>query len=404
MGFSKRLLEKLEARGAGQIVDRYVCVTCVRDKALKAFVRQEATRWRCDYCGMRRRSVDADDLLERIMDGIKAEYEDPANEMGWSSEEGGYIGSTIDKYELMDELDITENDALRDDLLNAIWIDEWCERHPYGLPKDERLSHGWREFSERVKHGSRFFPTARAGKRPPFPDPDDIEPADVLASLSQIFLELGLVHEVRPGTRLMRARTHDPEIVLRTPQDLGPPPPEKANLPNRMSPAGIPMFYGAFDGKTALAEVDYARSGKAATVVTFETMLPFRVVDLSDPREVPSIFDPERRYLRPWTLFIRAFVRDFSKPIARDHPEHVEYAPTQYVTEYIRFKMPGRIKGVIFPSSKVRGGRSCVLFFKNEECRSDNEGYLKANQYLKMLSRSIRRFPPLATGARRGDR
>jgi hypothetical protein len=156
------------------------------------------------------------------------------------------------------------------------------------------------------------------------------------------------------------------------------------------------MFYGTFNRKTALAEVDYATSRRAATVVTFETLVPFKVVDLSHLPDTPSLFDSDRRHLRPWTHFIRDFVHDFSKPIARDRRQHVEYGPTQYVTEYIKIKMPGHIKGVIFPSSKARGGRSCVLFFKNEECRSDGEGYPKPKQYLKMLPASIRRFPPPA--------
>jgi DNA-directed RNA polymerase subunit RPC12/RpoP len=165
MGFSKRLLEKIEARGASQIVDRYVCVACVRDKALKAFVRQEATRWRCDYCGMKRRSVDADDLLDRIMDGINAEYEDPANEMGWASEEGGYIGSTIDKYDLIDELEITDNEALRDEIADKILNFEWCKQDPYGLSKDRRLWYGWERFCQRVKHESHFFERLKSSGR-----------------------------------------------------------------------------------------------------------------------------------------------------------------------------------------------------------------------------------------------
>jgi len=68
-----------------------------------------------------------------------------------------------------------------------------------------------------------------------------------------------------------------------------------------MSPAGIAHFYGAFDAETAIAEVwDGPRAGREVVTVgkfTNPTTLP--VVDLARLPEVPSLFDAERRHLRP---------------------------------------------------------------------------------------------------------
>jgi len=393
MSGSKRLLERIEARGAGLLGDKYVCADCVDDEALKAFIRREACCWRCNYCGNRRRSVEVDDLMDLIMDGIKTEWDDPANEMGWDSREGGWLGVTVDKYDLVSDLEITEKEDLYDDRVGAITNFEWCERDPYGLSRHDRLAFGWGEFCDLVKHKNHFFPVIKPRNTPRFPDPDDISPKELLESLSEIFVELGLIRQLPRGTRVIRARTHSPGVTLRTAGELASPPKELAYMANRMSSPGIPMFYGASNQKTALAEVDYPDSGGAVSVATFETAVPFKVVDLSRLPEVPSIFDLDRSYLRPWTRFIRDFVADFSKPIARDDKIHVEYVPTQYVTAYIQHMMPGNIKGVIYPSSKVKGGKSWVLFFTNEECREDGEGYPKPKRYLKLLPTSIRRFP-----------
>jgi len=88
MGGSKRLMEEIEARGASFIGDRYVCAFCLEDSALKAFVRENVSRYRCDYCGRRRPSVKADEVVELIVEGLRTEYEDPNNVMGWDSGEG----------------------------------------------------------------------------------------------------------------------------------------------------------------------------------------------------------------------------------------------------------------------------------------------------------------------------
>jgi len=392
MGGSKRLMEEIEARGASFGGDRYVCAFCLEDSALKAFVRENVSRYRCDYCGRRRPSVKADEVVELIVEGLRTEYEDPNNVMGWDSGEGGWLGVTTDKGDLVRNFEVTENEELYEDIVDVITLDEWCEQDPYGLSTHERLSYGWERFCELVKYENRFFPTMRR-KRERYPDPDEVPPAELLRSLADILPELGLIRHVPIGTRVIRARTHNPGVVLGTATELGSPPKEQAYMANRMSSPGIPMFYGSFNRKTALAEVDYPASRKAATVATFETVTPFRVVDLSRLPQVPSLFDLDRNYLRRWIPFIHDFVADISKPIARDDRVHVEYAPTQYVTAWIQNRMPGRIKGIIYPSSKVLRGTSCVLFFRNEECREDGEGYPKPKQYLKLLPRSIRRFP-----------
>ncbi len=75
---------------------------------------------------------------------------------------------------------------------------------------------------------------------------------------------------------------------------------------------------------------------------TFRARRPARIVALSTPPAVPSLYDPEHRHLRPGLIFLRHFVSEISKPFVRDDRIHIEYVPTQVVTEWLRTRFdPG---------------------------------------------------------------
>ena len=47
-----------------------------------------------------------------------------------------------------------------------------------------------------------------------------------------------------------------------------------------------------------------------------------------------------------WLLFMNKFLHDFSSPIERDDRIHIEYVPTQVITEYLRdAKLGGEAAG-----------------------------------------------------------
>jgi len=105
-----------------------------------------------------------------------------------------------------------------------------------------------------------------------------------------------------------------------------------------MSPAGIPMFYGAVDGYTAVAETPTGRIEKSQiiSVAEFVSVKEFWVVDLSTLPRIPSRFSETSRHERGAIRFLHDFVSDLSKPVKKDGREHIEYVPTQIVTEYFR--------------------------------------------------------------------
>ena len=141
-----------------------------------------------------------------------------------------------------------------------------------------------------------------------------------------------------------------------------------------MSPAGIPMFYGAFDSETAIVETTSGKdvTGQIATTGVFKNVKTLKILDLTTLPEVPSLFDESRNYLRSILIFMREFVRDLSRPISKDGMVHIDYVPTQMFTEYIRYVHQDingdNINGIIYPSSQKAGGKAIVLFLENKNC------------------------------------
>jgi RES domain len=60
-------------------------------------------------------------------------------------------------------------------------------------------------------------------------------------------------------------------------------------------------------------------------------------------------------------LFLFSFARDLSKPVILDGREHIEYVPTQVVTEYMRRLPDAAIDGILHASAQS-AGTSCVIF------------------------------------------
>ena len=71
-----------------------------------------------------------------------------------------------------------------------------------------------------------------------------------------------------------------------------------------------------------------------------------------------------------------------------DGREHIEYVPTQIVTEYFRriFRVEGRrLDGIIYESSRVVGRNAFVLFCENSQC-IDGEPTGEESEMLKLVA------------------
>lgn len=394
MGFVKESwLQEME-RGYGR-PDGHICPDCVSDEWLKRWVEDEAANTSCSFCEATSEEPIAasfEDFVGRVMVGIRFYWNHPDDEgIMYVSAEGGYQASISDNSDVVWDLSVSENDAVVEALIDSIDDNGWVSRGYYAGTESDWLASGWDRFKEIIKHHSRFF----------FLRPDDdgyhfgpeIEPHDMLDAIASVVVdklrEYRLIRSLEPDTELIRVRL-DAEVQHKSASALGAPPAKFATQSNRMSPAGVPMFYGAYDVETALAETFDPDISKDAIVSVgiFKPVRELRILDLANLPEPPSIYDEEGNYLIHALSFLHSFAYDISRPIKRDGREHIEYVPTQIVTEYFRrvFRIDDeRIDGVAYTSSRAKGKSAFVLFCDNEQC-IDGDPTGKANEMLQLIA------------------
>jgi hypothetical protein len=378
MGGAKREWEEAQDRG-WYSSENFVCAECVDDPFLKALIQENVEHDTCDYCEQVGKNIAApmDILLECLADTLHYHFADPNNSgVSYVSAEGGWQANTVNTDEALLGINFsTESEKLFDDVTDAFTEDTWVEAtagHWLRSPLNKVYMQSWQSFANTVKHESRyFFGSARVTTPDPdFDDPADDSPPDILAELNKL-ARASLVQKLDAGITFHRARLRAKGSAW--PLDaaqLGAPPKECSSA-GRMNPAGISYLYLAFDEATALAEVvDPAPADYA--VGTFTTTRSLTVLNLADLPRVPSIFDPNQRDERELILFLRGFTRAISRPVKKDGREHVNYVPSQVVSEYFRLiyethpasadAPAGALDGIVYQSAARPGSRNLVLF------------------------------------------
>jgi hypothetical protein len=355
----------------GSVNFKFVCPKCVSDDALRDFVSGIATSKKCDFCGRtssKKIAAPFEEVSERIAECIARYYDDPGNAgMSYVSADGGYQGITYDTYEIFEfmELDFPRKggDALRDQLASAMPTDLWSEKSPYRLNDNDQLQYSWDSFCRLIKHKLRYFFTLTVRD-----DREEIFSPSKLLRLIFLYAQTSEAFVTLPkGTSLHRARLQKPGEKHTQPSSLGPPPDNAAVQTNRMSPPGIVMMYVADDIETALAETA-DRPGMFA-LGEFVTGRDALLLDLTQLPPVPSLFedipDTFEYDPRPRILFLWNLSREISRPIARDDRVHIEYLPTQVITEYLRTSVTvdgKKVDGIRYRSSRNGAGTAVVLF------------------------------------------
>ncbi len=379
MGGAKRLMEEIWERGWTSI-GTSICPECLDNPALKELAQEHLDSDRCDYCEREGENIaaDTDVVMTRIGLSFHTEYRDPVHELPYETAEGGYQGEWFDTWDLLEQLgEDIGHERFVEDLVQAFSDSGWCQQDYFMLRADQALSFSWERFAEVVKYDTRYLIVQHQGEE--VSEPFEVAPADMLHTLGELVVETNLIRELDPGTVVYRARDHGLGVAYHNAADLGTAPREKA-FDNRMSPAGIPLFYGATEADTAIREVwEGPSSGRElVSVGRFETSAPLAVIDLASLPPTPSIFDEDRRYMRPAFWFLHEFVRRISAPV-RSAPgsqtERVEYVPTQIVSEYFRTTFAREwgqpVQGLLFRSAVREDGVCCALFLTRDDCYDD---------------------------------
>ena len=273
--------------------DLRVCATCFDDEGLKNFVNAHADSTECSFCGAtsnRDISAPLDDLVDHMRSCLAQDYNDPDNAgMVYETREGGYQGEVWDTYDFVQwqlalELPNDDNNKLIDAICDGLGDQLWCSAHLYTLGPDEALAYSWRTFCTLVKHKSRYFFTQNVRA---LDDRELLSPSELLSTIVDYAGVSELVRALPTGQEYFRARFQPAGMMYTQPNELGPPPKEKATQ-NRMSPAGIVMMYVSEDALTALHETADA-VGKYA-IGKFRTKRDITILDLAKLPPIPSLY------------------------------------------------------------------------------------------------------------------
>ena len=349
-----------------------VCHDCIGDSFLADEVKEKSHRGLCGYCGKRRKALMLEKLAERIHEVLQEHFRLSRNEISWR--QSGYpVVDLITNMAGLDE-EIAEDvrallsepheyEAMTDGAENPYDSDaHYEELHPDELG----FLDTWEAFCNEIRSRTRFFSTsAEDALRSIFGD----------LSKLKTFEDQPVIREITPEDEdrfLWRARTaqstKELKDILGAPvREIGPPTSRLAKG-GRMNAEGIPVFYGALDEDTCVAEVR-APVGSYVVVAKFEVLRPLRLLDFDSLTKIyveRSHFDPTYASHIGHASFLRRLVREMSRPVMPED-EAFEYLVTQAVAEYLAHKVEPRLDGIIFRSSQTDGtGRNIVLF--NHAC------------------------------------
>ena len=382
MGIMKQIMIQEQEQGWKFVGGAFACEECVEDPFLKKWILQHASEPDCTYCSRSSQesplAVHVNDLFDLINEGIRTEYGDAIDWYSYDSEDKTFMGHWSDSYELAYDLELFNNDGLLADFVDSFRDRMFCPSNPFSLSESEAFISGWQSFVDHVKHKTRYYfladPTAQPDNG--YQSHDEISVSEIPAYLGEAVRDLGRISVVGTEEVIFRARLSRLGETYQRAAELGTVPVEFATTANRMSPAGIPMFYGAGDQGTAIAEVyDKLKDGQQtakASVGAFRPSRPLRLLDLTGQISLPSLFDPTKRHLREKVKLLRDFAKAIAQPIENDGREHIDYAPTQIVTEYFRHvfsdKEASPIDGIMYLSSRRPDHVCYVLFVDDKHC------------------------------------
>lgn len=367
----------IDDRGFGTI-DTYVCEDCVKDHALAALVNNHISSETCSYCGSRA-GAPFEPIMERIYESICTEYAD-AQDIGvpWDK---GWVIDEVDPFEVVDNFNPGWGDSLTNDVLECLGWDKYWVEHSQGNwglgTPSEALTWGWNSFRDTVLYKTRYLFLTEPEDEFDSGRPDHIPVRHVLDSISNLVKRSNLVTTVDPETSLFRARVSMDGQPYQSFSEVSVPPADRTTA-GRMNPAGIPYLYAAFDEGTARSETLF-NSRRPYAMAEFKTKRTLNVLDLSSLPAQPSPFEPYRYKERHEIGFLHRFQGEISKRVSKDGREHIEYIPTQIVSEFFRYRFlngGAALDGIVFPSAKNEQGKNIALF-ASEHSEVEKLLYLK---------------------------
>lgn len=381
MGYwSDRQIEMNEGPNLGT-VDKYVCSSCVVDEALEELVEQNITSNNCSYCDDFNEDTPFgapfDVVMERIYETILTKYADAQDlDMPWV--EGGWLTEEIYTEDVVGDFDPGWGSDFLNDVINCLDPFTYWAEHSNGdwalVNPSAALNYGWESFKQQVLTKTRYLVLSEPEDEFESGRPDYIPISGMLDALGEVFRDYGLIVELPVGENFFRVRAcSNKKDVFDTFESMGVPPVGIASG-GRMNPAGISYFYIARDPETARKEV-LAKARVRHYLGHFKNKKPLRLIDFVNIPSIPSIFAKDSYDTLHAVKFLHSLKKDIIKPVSKDGREHIDYIPTQIISEYFRYRFKDQeghnVNGFMYPSVKNNGGVNIVVFDSDNSSLQD---------------------------------
>lgn len=363
----------------------FVCSCHFEDENLRQHIERIGDIGTCSFCGKEAKVIDFADFIGHVKDvvyryfGTLDEENIPlelfhenshgfglVEEIMFEGEQTPHINllRSLSSSSLLHELDlITDNDLLNEAIESYFDMgQEWIRHNPMSFTEGQWVSYYWKSFCDTIKSRRHFTIDEYEFEGDYYGD--TLSYKDVINRIFSAIKDAQMCITLPQGTRLYRSRPFDKKPQILEFNDLTSAPNEYAKQ-NRMSPAGISMFYSSLQAKTNLAELGQTEG----VIVTgrFTLKKDVRILDLTN---LPSLSYWGKGDIGEME-FLHEFSKEVSRPIDQDDRIHIEYLPTQAFTEYIRYRFKDHngtsLDGIMFNSSKPNAGKNVVLFCNQPE-------------------------------------
>ena len=399
MGQVKKMMMDLEERGdwPSGLENKFVCAHHFDDPYLNRIIHRYAEdgKGTCSYCGRRGEVCSMQHFMEQVswkihmfFDDINnasllyadSFYDDENEVIPGFKRVGEYIAPNEAEYfestrDLMDDLGLVSDDEeLDNDIESVFTTEEWIECDILHEDYGRALLNKWQAFVQAVTHNRRYTFLATSEFLPLIKGEEGKNDTDILSSLKSLIVQQKLIHDLPIGTKLYRVRRVGDNTKAYGFNDITAAP-ETSATANRMSPAGISMFYASFCEETAIKECVGVE--KYILLGEFFTVKPLRVLDLT---HIPG----PSFWMENWqeNQFLHSFNREVTKKLDDKDKNQLQYIPTQVFTEFLRYMFidgdGNKLDGMIYGSSKTR--EQNIVLFCNQQ---------KSKEYVNLKNRII---------------
>ena len=333
-----------------------VCARCFEEEDIVDFIAKCGGPPGCSFCAQAYApTAPLEDVIGHIRECLERFFGFAHDQLPYNSEEGGYsaiIGTLTSYYptRLNCRCPVIGATIYSPRWLMGLAMRSWCGWDWLTLDYDEDVKTAWRQFCAVIQHARRFFFALDKRREDEAHEPGIHTATELLVELARLFERHGLLKTLPLGTELYRARSCKPQKGYSTARELGPPPAHRAVQANRMNPPGIPMFYAADSEAVAIKET---RSQGVVSVGRFRTERDLRILDLTNLPPVPGIFSGAERGERLGLIALHAFACEITQPVDGTDSVHIDYIPSQVVTEFIRGQKftGGKLDGIRYSSA-----------------------------------------------------